>query len=580
MSKFKLFWSFCQIIQTYSNDIESNLETNIPISLKWFLKEFRTAKITEARYLYVRFLTFWSIEQYDSFTRLYRNVLEHPVAVHDSVKQLFVQCLDLQPLHDRLQSCMIDITEWLIVHDQELIVTDMNSSPMAMRLYHEAWAQLALQPYTNPSNEFLHYVKRKVKDSKSSSDVLAHFIKSIREYISRIISRQQTMIKDENLITDPILKTLKQKAEQLLRVVLENVEDARISNVMRRAMSELILEIVSMYDADPFSGLHDACRSLQASLLQIDEEPKPFDEPPTVEIEPELSPLMQMLQQKKSNTQKSTILKLSVDELIDEDRFKSCMSIGQLEEEMNGDGTDGELILFDKMYNWVELDPIMNRLVQESDPTVQGYGVLSSPHSGRFQLTTSKILWYGIPKQVTDRAVELQEHHIWNLAISIPFADIQCFVVQPITVTEDVRLSSNQLDSGLSITDITQQMVMSFYTTTEVYRFFPFTSNEVHFLKDAFDQVARIRPVYQDHFIRKILSDRLFDQRRQILEQLLLQSKWLESSVEIQQCITNLTMEHQQSHQTQLELLFHSCRLESAVTNETIILIQVSVYLQ
>jgi hypothetical protein len=49
---------------------------------------------------------------------------------------------------------------------------------------------------------------------------------------------------------------------------------------------------------------------------------------------------------------------------------------------------------------------------------------------------------------------------------------------------------------------------------------------------------------------------------------------WLESSSALHKCLTTLSDERKGTNPALLERLFHSCRLESAVTNECIVLLQ------
>ena len=69
----------------------------------------------------------------------------------------------------------------------------------------------------------------------------------------------------------------------------------------------------------------------------------------------------------------------------------------------------------------------------------------------------------------------------------------------------------------------------------------------------------------------------MLHERREILEDLMAESEypWLDSSASISKSIASLTDEIRRPDPKELERLFHSCRLEKAVANETIVLLQV-----
>jgi hypothetical protein len=70
-------------------------------------------------------------------------------------------------------------------------------------------------------------------------------------------------------------------------------------------------------------------------------------------------------------------------------------------------------------------------------------------------------------------------------------------------------------------------------------------------------------------------SEEIFRQRRHILNKFLQSGqKWLESASEIHTVVQRLLDEKQEFQKQDLELLFHSCRMESAVTIETVVTLQ------
>ena len=75
-------------------------------------------------------------------------------------------------------------------------------------------------------------------------------------------------------------------------------------------------------------------------------------------------------------------------------------------------------------------------------------------------------------------------------------------------------------------------------------------------------------------------ANKLTAARNKVLEELLKESNpWIENSASLSDIIQELTMEHQPQKVIDLERLFHSCRLEPEVTNETVRLLKVVAFI-
>ncbi|KAJ3349006.1 hypothetical protein HDU91_006439 [Kappamyces sp. JEL0680] len=573
--KIQHFYSFAQVIQNYSKDIPKHLSRDIPSSLKWFKHHSNAKTFRDAV-----------------------GVLDG-VEVSEETKSLLDDCLFLQPIQDRLQSCVVDLQEWLIKNQSKLVCLDKNVTAAHLVDFHQGWEALFRIPYVKPTDETYDFFEKLTMDPRTSSDTFAHLIKAAYDNMLKFLALQQT-IDPETIVTNHEIKAMKMKAEEFIRIINDNVANVDISHLMLRNIYELVVEGLAIYDPDPFSGLHDACNSLKASLDDINDNiSKVRNEPPKMTIEAKRSPLIRLLEMKGQKDQESKLLHESHTNLGTgalSRLYQSDMSISQLaldyQEEQEQDLERDDLL--DVHDIWIEIDPLIDRLLEIKDTTSQSEGIMCSDYSGRFQFSSTKILWFGIPKDLADKAADLASHGLWDAAVMIPFTTIEKFIIEPIAAAATTPLA---FEGGLPVSPVgipsppfhfngnrrsegnasdEKTFYLSIYTRTEVYRLFPFVEKETKFLKDAFYECAGLKPSFQDHVVRKLLTEKLFNERREILEDLLMEElPWLDSSIAISKTISELTDETRSPDPVELERLFHSCRMEKAVTNETIVLLQI-----
>ncbi|KAJ3272883.1 hypothetical protein HDV01_005206 [Terramyces sp. JEL0728] len=426
-----------------------------------------------------------------------------------------------------------------------------------------------LLPYVPPSEETTGYFKQLMRNPRASSDVFSHICKAINDNVKRFLALQITLNEDESIITNPVIKAMKMKAEKFIRILDENISEAKLSNAFLISLNHLVERILAIFDPDPFSGLHDACRNLQFNLSRV--EPKStFEEPPKLQATVITSPLMQMLTKKKNEKQERNIFKTDDKNITEIQRFASDMSVFALGEQLNtgiADEESKESLLLEIKNVWIEVDPILNRVIENNGSEFQDLGVFASDFGGKFQLTTTEILWYGVPLALTSRAIELEQHEIWDLCIQIQLKNIKHFYFQ--AISPDLKFIGAK-------NDFTNSNFLTIYTKSEVYRLFPFYTNQMNFIKTALEVCAGVQSTYAEYFLRDIITDKIERERQHNLELLMkTNTTCIENSEGIFACLSRLTDEKLRPDPKDLELLFHSCRLESAVTNETIILIQV-----
>jgi hypothetical protein len=221
---------------------------------------------------------------------------------------LFKSCLNKQPLGERIHSCVTDLKDWIVQYEHQLDHTKANHQEIG-QIFKFAWEVYIILPkdlfitkFQSPTQESLDYYRNLILDPRTLSDTLAHLIKTAREYVYRFLNLQRTLEKiGENEITNPHLKAMKMKIEQLINIIagivllIDNIMEAKISFSMLRTISELVVQTLSLYDPDPFSGLLESGRNLESKLsIIVETSNEKYLAPPKVQIEVTLSPLIKV----------------------------------------------------------------------------------------------------------------------------------------------------------------------------------------------------------------------------------------------------------------------------------------------
>ena len=435
----------------------------------------------------------------------------------------------LQPIRDRLQSGLIDIEKWLIANKVKL--SYMNESEATyddLILYHHIWEDMYRFPYYKPSNDTYDYFETLIRDKKTSSDTFAHIIKAAYENLTRFTALYHEMDAEE-ITTSKEIKTMKKKTEELIRIINDNVSEVEISHIMLRNIYELIVESLAIHDPDPFSGLHDACTNLKRILIKKGKKMvKKFLEPPQINFKAKHSSLLQTLEIKgKAERDKANgnlEPKIATDAFSRLYQSDSDLSFGQIAEEIKQDQKNampGDLFL-EIRNTWIEIDPVLGRLVNTKSPLLQNEGILCADYAGKLMVTSSHFMWYGIPKDLYHRANELKMNGINEMALAIPFNSIEKFVVEVLPGDFDCQTTLSRTPSSLLFKaqpiippfvtskakedqSIRKLYYLSIYTCNETYRMFPLSEKEINFTKDVLMECAGIRPSFQDHLVRQLL---------------------------------------------------------------------------
>ena len=114
-------------------------------------------------------------------------------------------------------------------------------------------------------------------------------------------------------------------------------------------------------------------------------------------------------------------------------------------------------------------------------------------------------------------------------------------------------------------------------TSSEVYKFFPFTAAEANTIANCISEISGVTPTPLGDYISHIAFNIKTRDRQTALQNLSKESNpWIETSEALTECISSLTKESSEFSFDTLERLFHSCRLEKKVAFETISCLKVS----
>ncbi len=257
-------------------------------------------------------------------------------------------------------------------------LTNLKEPPqIQFHIYHNAWEEIFRLPYVKPTDETYDFFEKLAQDPKTSSDTFAHLIKAAYDYMLKFLALQRIIIDLDEIITNPNIKSMKMKTEEFIRIINDNLADVEISHLILRNIYELVVEGLAIYDPDPFSGLHDACRCLQANLNNINDRiARVENEPPKMTIEAKRSPLIELLEKKAMADKRKegfeappkTSFGMGALSRIYGSDASFTQIAADYEQEQNERIHNDDLI--DLTEIWIEIDPITDRLIDLKETKV------------------------------------------------------------------------------------------------------------------------------------------------------------------------------------------------------------------
>ncbi|KAL2911807.1 Serine/threonine-protein kinase tousled-like 2 [Polyrhizophydium stewartii] len=598
-----VFWSFAQLLQKFMENIESHVAQDIPSALNWFLIMFvekpieasKPAVAAEPQYFYIRVLVFWSLRRLG----IQIKSMQQPPPTVEAINTQLRNCLDLEPIIDLLPTIMIDVTEWLVLHDGKIIFLEDFHSSDAHNLFIDAWEDMFTRPYVTPHPDEQRRLFGLLRNTRTRSDLYSHVIKFINEHVSRMLILQKPLERNEIIIVHPQIKAMKLKAEWLMRFLCDNMHSGPPSQHILKVMVDMIEQVLLVYDPDPFSGLHDAAKTLQTAMDKTNEKLMQPDEPQLIHMERKLSYLTTLLAQKRLEAYQRR-LGIEIEQPASNPLSRSESQTSSIDSKADQPShINGKEVLVHLDNILVEIDPVVDRIVIPSlERGQQGRRhhtaadeVLMSITQGRLKITSKELLWFGIDKKYARQRPSLS---MAELAINFPLEAIMRFTVGSVPSDEIVREREYFKSGQNDLMSLTRNMIrgeeneppttahvrsdeffISIFTQEEVFRFFPLSDAEASGIQQLLTMLTGLQPFVDSEFVKDVLTQKLSVSRHQVLKQLLLEpSPWIEESSSLTRIITNLTAEYQPQQVVDMERLFHSCRIEPEVTKETIIILR------
>ncbi|KAI8926408.1 hypothetical protein BC831DRAFT_456580 [Entophlyctis helioformis] len=604
-----VYWSFSQLLQKFTENLGQHLAEDVPSALNWLLVNFVQKPIQEQRLFFLRVLIFWTIRR----LRHALNAMPEKPENFDDVSALIKSCLELEPLIDFLPTLMINVTDWLVAHDTKIIFVEDPSSLDAQDAFIAAWEDLFVRPFVPPDPDENGRMLRMIKDIRTRSDLYAHLIKSINDHVTRMLVLQRPIERSETLIVHPQIRAMKLKAEWLMRFICDNMHRGAPSQHTLKVMADMIEQVLLIYDPDPFSGLHDAADTLKGAMTKAIEKLTVADTPPLIKMDKRLSPLATLLSQKRLEAYERKFGFDSEPGSKAVSRSPSMASSFDARKEL-ANSYNGEEVLVNMEDIWVEIDPIVDRIVipslehdhQNRRRHTAADEILTSIAPGQLKFTRDELLWYGIDKKYARQRTRFLPG-LRELAVSFPMQDITRFTFGKLPTEEKAQgpefFLSGQADimsvarnfsmlrseaddvvaaaaaamgsGGAATQSKAEEHFMAIFTDEEVYKFFPVSEEEVTELRQLLTTLTGLEPFAESEFVKDVLSQKLSLSRHEVLKALLQEeSPWIEESGDLGQLIAALTAEYQPQQIVDMERLFHSCRIEPEVTKEAILLLR------
>ena len=129
--------------------------------------------------------------------------------------------------------------------------------------------------------------------------------------------------------------------------------------------------------------------------------------------------------------------------------------------------------------------------------------------------------------------------------------------------------------SDASTKSVGQEEEKEYYVSVhadKVYTFYPFYDVEIEELVAAIEDLSGTQPYTEDEYMKEIFSQKLEMMRTQILMELLEDESvtWIAHTEDLQKVMDRLTNASGGQKIKDIELVFHSCRMNPSVTTEVI----------
>ncbi|ORX82127.1 hypothetical protein BCR32DRAFT_244381 [Anaeromyces robustus] len=397
--------------------------------------------------------------------------------------------------------------------DQLLEMLANNDLESCLKYQKQFITNVYVSPLSIPNDILQERIDRRLDDQKYSQSLYIiifsfteDIVKYYRAHVNDLNEKQKITICD--------------KIEYVISLICEKVKKRSPT----RTLCEKALQIIKTFE-------------------EIDDHNMEFSTPDYCFRIPNVSPVTKFLSSKLMNNINKNIKK---EENSKEKSFEELRR-----SRLSDNSNNNNLVCYiEQIWIQVELETETVLLTDVTYPDLSNF--FCSSRFGVFKMTLKHISWYGTKNQSSNEKYEE--------AVRIPYQDINCYSYGFISNEKKNKNDNNQ-----------QYGYIMIFLKQEIFKFYPFKIHELQLLLTALYSITGIIPVRQEQQVKALLMKKIDNVRREVLLYLVSQeSPWITTSNELLNSLNRLTHESKPQRILEIERLFHSCRMESEVTKETI----------
>jgi len=443
-----------------------------------------------------------------------------------SIVSLPVQISNMKKIYEISDNKLLDA----LAHDDKNACSEFQK---------EIVADVYVSPLIKLTDLVNQRIDIKLEDQKYSQTlyvIVLTFLEDITRYYrahGSDLNEKQKLIMCEKIeyIINTICEKVKKKSptrtlcEKALQII-KNFQEIDIKN------SEDMIDAVELFE--------DLLREKMEKNYEME-----YDYPDYSFRIPNVSPVTKLL---SSKLKKSNVKNIEIPKKDEHSKEKTFSEL-RYSRLTDYDGNNNLVCYIEQIWVQVELETESVILEDVTYPDLSNY--FCSPEFGVFKMTLKHISWYGIKNQSVNRKFEE--------AIRIDYNEINCYSYGFIKSEKGKNEEKEQY--GYIMVCLKQ----------EVFKFYPFKIYELQLLLTALYSLTGIIPISQEQQVKTILMKKIENVRREVLLYLVRQeSPWITTSDELYKSLNRMTHETKPQRILEIERLFHSCRMESEVTKETI----------
>ncbi|KAI9336210.1 hypothetical protein DFJ73DRAFT_850702 [Zopfochytrium polystomum] len=620
-----LYLSFCNLLLSCIETLEAlayGVREILPAASKWLLEVWGKYGLMDMSDICFR------VKLFGTLRKIYSTISEMkpPPANRDQVRSFLEIVLFLEPAIDLVNTMLVDVSTWR--HENDLLELawrsrcvgedlDTSSCPELSELTREV-LNLPFRP-AQPIDE--ERLTTYLKDVRSRSDTYCLLFAALERHANRFYEARRIEVPPEMSASSPSGRsprskkpqaadnatTAMEKMEWIAFFLSKNIRNCPPSPSLAEAGVEVLRKIFSLVgDLNPRTEWRNMSKDLMERLTNVSQKTvgSRFSGTGSLlsgRVRPTPTKLTMLMHRKQQNSDDPSGGTGLLDAASQQARISMDTFMAYIED------------------IWFQVDPKVERIIFRPPPGQTdrlNEEVLVSTQSGSLAITATSIIWS--TEKLTHAGLTISPDSHTSIAMSAirrftvdkirptsgpTYVRQRSTVVRRDTETSSIRKTvgsdgeevplGTEKARGASITaanmfagarkrratakaeSIETVYFVAVYTREEVFRFYPLLSNEANQLVKAMTVFTGLVPFKEETFVKNILAKRLQFTRRQALAILLQEENpWIENSGDLQVIVDALTTENQPQRIVDLERLFHSCRLETEVTKEAMLLLR------